>query len=218
MQYLQYKEFSMVTENLTDIPFEDEFAPEFLRENEPPDEAETEEERRLLLERQRRFILAAEWVTRELSTLPQVKRVVLFGSVANPLAEEIPRFRRFRRQRIALPHECNDVDLAVWLGDFSELRAVQKAKNRALDALAQVEGFHVAPHQVDMFLHRHADGAYAGRLCQFAACPKGKSECNHEHCGRIPYLKHIEGFVMRSDSLSPERSRVLFDRDAVAPA
>lgn len=74
-------------------------------------------------------------------------------------------------KRASLPRECNDVDLAVWLDGFSELRAVQKAKNRALDALARAEGFHVAPHQVDMFLHRHADCAYAGRLCQFAACP-----------------------------------------------
>lgn len=204
-----------------DGPPDDECIAEFTadpaRENAPPDAEEIAEERRLLLEVQRRFALAAEWVARELSALPQVRRVVLFGSVANPLREEIPRFKRFRRWRVALPHECANVDLAVWLDDFSELRAVQKAKTRALNALNESEDCGVASHQVDMFLHNAADGAYAGRLCQFAVCPKGKRECDHPDCGRIPYLTRIGGFVMRADALSPERIRVLFDRDAEKP-
>lgn len=208
-------------EDTIGVSLDDEFiaelTAELARENEPPDDAEIAEQRRFLLERQRQFALAAEWAARELSTLPQVKRVVLFGSVANPLDEDIPRFKRFRRWRIALPHECKDVDLAVWLDDFSELRAVQKAKTRALNALGESEDCHVASHQVDMFLHNIADGAYAGRLCQFAVCPKGKRECDRPDCGRIPYLAQHEGFVLRADALSPERIRVLFDRDAEQP-
>ncbi len=202
---------------MTDDDLAAEFAAAFASENEPPDRAEIEEERRALLERQRRFVLAAKWVAQELSRLPQVKRIVLFGSVANPLVEEVPRFRRFRRWRIPLPHECNDVDLAVWLTDLSGLREIQKVTNRALDALAKAKGFHIAPHQVDVFLYAAIDGMYAGRLCQYASCPKEKPECSHTNCGRIAHLKHIEGFAMRSGALSPERSVVLFDNDATAP-
>lgn len=204
----------MDMEDIGGVPFDEELMDELSRENEPPDEAEIAEQRRLLLERQEQFVQAAEWVARELSTLPQVKRVVLFGSVANPLAEDVPRFRRFRRWRIAVPHECGDVDLVVWMNDLSGLRSVQKTMRRALDALANAEDFHVAPHQIDMFLHDSASGAYAGRLCPFATCPKGKPECDVDGCGRIPHLQYIEGFVMRPDALSPGHSRVLFDREA----
>lgn len=209
-------DFIMDLQATIGVPLDDEFIAELMEDlrhdNEQPDENEIEEQRRRMMERQRRFVVAAEWVARELATLPAVVRIVLFGSAANPLVDEIPRFRQYRRWHVAVPHECRDVDMAVWLDDFSQLRSVQKAKARALDAMACAEGFHVAHHEVDMFLHHAADGAYAGRLCQFAACPKGKAECNHEECGRISYLKHVDGFVMRPEALSPEKSRVLFER------
>jgi hypothetical protein len=202
-----------------DIPLDDVFIDELMaeleRENEPPDEAEIEEQRQWLLLQQKRFRQAAEWVARKLSALPSVRKIVLCGSVANPLAEEIPRFQRFRRWRIALPHECHDVDLAVWLDDFSHLKSIQTTKRLALDALAKTEDFHVAPHQVDTFLFNATDNAYAGRLCHFATCPKGKRECDDDLCGRVPYLKHMKGFAMLPKALSPERSLVLFDSNPI---
>lgn len=209
--------FLDIMPELADIP-DWENDPELLRDlgfrDGAPDEAEIEEQQRHLIERQRQFVVAAEWVARELTAFPWVRRIVLFGSVANPLKEEVPRFRDFRRWNIKLPHECGDADIAVWLDEFTDLRAAQKAKNRALDAMARAEGFHVAPHQVDMFLHESANGAYIGRLCQFNTCPKGKPECLNEECGRIPFLKFVPGFAMRADALTPGRSRTLFDRSA----
>ena len=147
---------------------------------------------------------------RKLAALPTVKRIVLFGSVANPLVEEVPRFRYFRRWGIAVPHECKDVDLAVWMEDFSDLRTVQKAKLRGLNALLQEEGIGVAHHQVDIFLFDAATDCYTGRLCQFAVCPKGKPECRQEGCGQPPYLKSDPDFSLKPDALIPERSRELY--------
>jgi len=44
-----------------------------------------------------------------------VRAIALFGSVARPLAREVPRFQPYRGLGIELLHERKDVDLAVWL-------------------------------------------------------------------------------------------------------
>jgi hypothetical protein len=85
---------------------------EFLRqEREPPTLRETEDQNALLLRRQRNLRAAAEYVARDLALLPEVVRVAVFGSVTKPLKKEIPRFTKFRRNRVSVWHECNDVDL-----------------------------------------------------------------------------------------------------------
>ena len=178
--------------------------------NSPPDAREIADQRHCLLMRQREFSKAAKVVAWELATLEAVKRIVLFGSVANPLVEEVPRFRHFRRWGIAVPHECKDVDLAVWMDDFTNLRTVQKAKLRGLNALLQEEDIGVAHHQVDIFLFDATTGRYAGRLCQFAVCPKSKPECRREGCGQPPYMKSDPDFSLQPDALIPERSRELY--------
>ena len=83
------------------------------QEYEPPTPKETEEQNAMMLRRQRNLRAAAECVARELALFPEVARVALFGSVTQPLKKEIPRFSQFRRHRVPVWHECNDVDLAV---------------------------------------------------------------------------------------------------------
>jgi len=56
-------------------------------------EQEIQEEDRMLLRRQEDFRAAAAYVAVAFARLPVVERVVLFGSVAQPLRREIPRFR-----------------------------------------------------------------------------------------------------------------------------
>jgi hypothetical protein len=177
-------------------------------------EEEIAEEDRLLLRRQEEFRAAADFVTAALARLPFVERVVLFGSVAQPLRKEVPRFTKFRRAGVALWHECQDVDLAVWLSDVSELKKLQKARGNALNDLLALADIGVAHHQVDVFLFEPGNDRYLGRLCHFGTCPKGKPECRVPGCGAMLFLRQHEEFVFDPRSLEPARCAVLFDRAA----
>ena len=78
---------------------------DFLRqEREPPTLRETEDQNAMMLRRQRNLRAAAEYVARELSLLPEVVRVAVFGSVTQPLKKEIPRFTK--DQKFSKPLVC----------------------------------------------------------------------------------------------------------------
>ena len=144
--------------------------------------------------RQRQFRVAAEAVAGAMSLLPEVERVALFGSAARPLEQEVPRFRKFRRARINILYECKDVDLSVWVNGVGRLKALQKARGRALNDLMAERNIGVAHHQVDVFLLEPRTDRYLGRLCCFGQCPKGKDECRVRSCGATPLLRQREGF------------------------
>lgn len=183
------------------------------QENEPPTGDETAEENVCMQDRQRQFREAAEYVAAAFGRIPSVQKVALFGSVAAPLRKEVPRFRKFRRARQELWHECKDVDLAVWVSDLGNLKALQAARGRAVNRLFEETDIGVADHQVDVFLLEPGTDRYLGRLCVFGECPKEqKPECRVPGCGAAPFLRQHEGFAFRPDSLRPERILVLFDR------
>lgn len=177
-------------------------------------EEEIAAESESMLQRREHFRAAAERVAAALSDLPFVRKIILFGSVAAPLAKEAPRFWELRRAGIAVWHECRDVDLAVWLDDLSDLRRLQRARSRALDDLLRDLNIGVAHHQVEVFLFDADADRYDGRLCCFAQCPKGKPECDVLGCGATPFLQQHVGFTFRSDALAADRTKVLYDRDA----
>ena len=59
-------------------------------------------------------------------------------------------------------------------------------------------------------------GRYLGRLCLYKDCPKpGKFECLVAGCG-VKHLKHDGDFTFDPTALAPDRSSVLFDRQATA--
>lgn len=124
---------------------------EFLRqEREPLTPQEAEEQNAVMLRRQSNLRAAAEYVARDLALLPEVVRVAVFGSATQPLKKEIPRFTKFRRHRVSVWHECNDVDLAVWTTDLSLLKDLQKARGRALNLLLAERDIGVPHFQVDL--------------------------------------------------------------------
>lgn len=171
-------------------------------------------DQRALLERERRkFRRAAERVAAALAEAPEVRRIVLFGSVAAPPPDEVPRFREYRRAGIRLPHECKDLDLAVWLDDLGSLDALRKRSSRSLVRLLEEEDIGVAHHQVDVFLLEPGTNRYLGSLCHFNRCPKGKPECLVPDCGRVSFLRQIEGFSLRPGAIDSARSVLLYDRD-----
>lgn len=176
-----------------------------------PTEREIADEDRGRLRRHKGFRTAADYVAGALAGLDFVRRVVLFGSVAQPPQRETPRQRRYREAGALLWHESKDVDLAVWVNEASDMRALQQARSRALNDLLRDRGLGVAHHQVDVFLFEPGTDRYLGRLCHFAICPKHKPECGVEGCGAVPFLRQHENFVFDPHSLE-RGSVVLFDR------
>ena len=166
-----------------------------------------------MLRRQQNFRLAVQYVAAALAEIPAVEKVVLFGSVAKELWEEVPRFRRHRRQGIEILHECKDVDLAVWVSDLSCLRDLQKANSRTLVKLNAEKNVGVAHHQVDMFVMEPGTDRYLGRVCKFAACPKERRrECRVRGCGATRLLQVHEGFRFEWKAVPANETVVLFDR------
>lgn len=181
--------------------------------DERPTEKDIRQTNQYLLERHQQFRRAAELVAEELAKLPEVTKVVLIGSVAVPLQKEIPRFREYRRKGIEVWHECRDVDLAVWINNLDHLKSLQRARSRALNELLEAEEIGVAHHQVELFLMEPGSNRYLGRVCPLGQCPKkGRQDCSVAGCGRKRYLKQHKDFVFRPESLAPEKSVVLFDR------
>jgi len=70
------------------------------------------EQNKLLLRQYRRFRRAADAVTTAWQEHQEVAAVALIGSLAVAPSKEVPRFSPYSRARIALWHECKDVDLA----------------------------------------------------------------------------------------------------------
>jgi len=180
-----------------------------------PTAKEIREQRDLLERGRRQFRRAAERVAAALAEAREVRRIVLFGSVAAPPLDEVPRFREYRRAGVVLPHECKDVDLAVWLDDLSNLAELRKRASRALVRLFEEENIGVAQNQVDVFLLEPRTNRYLGRLCHFNRCPKEKRECLVRDCGRVSFLRQIEGFSLRSEAIDPTQSVLLYDRDPI---
>jgi hypothetical protein len=125
---------------------------------------------------------------------------------------EVPRFWQFKRHAIEILHECGDLDLAVALDRLDNLAALNRARSRAVIDLHKQSGIGVAHHQVDVFLFGKSWNDYVGRLCPFGQCPKGKRECLTPGCGREPFLKQHEDFVLEPGALGADRSVPLYER------
>jgi hypothetical protein len=147
-----------------------------------------------------------------LAGFDEVVAVTLFGSVANPLCKEVPRFATYRRAGIALWHECADVDIAVWLSRLDRLREMRRRVNRSLPIIFKETGRGAASHQIDTFVLEPGSERYLGRMCEFKACPADKAACLAPGCGATPFLRQHEGFEFHPEALDPAHSLGLFDR------
>lgn len=188
-----------------------------MEENTPVSAGEIAQENKHMLKRRDAFRRMAEMAATGFGKLPFVQRVVLFGSVAVPPKKEIPRFRRLRRARVEIYHECKDVDIAVWTSDLTQLRALKRAINEATNVFNQLicqqemlPG--VAHHQVDVFIFEPETDRYRGRLCIFGQCPKGKPECRVPGCGAQPFLQLYEDFEIHPRIFAEQPCVVLFER------
>ena len=158
----------------------------------------------VLLHRYRDFRRAADALAAAWRDRPEVMAVAPW--------KEVPRFSTYRRAGIALWHEVGDLDLAVWLAHTRDLGDLRRTTGRVAHRLFEESGSPLAAHHVDAFLFEHETGRYLGRLCGFNRCPKGKRDCGVEGCGAVPFLKQIEGFRFRPETVAEDRAVRLFDR------
>ena len=180
---------------------------------EPPSDDDIEEENILMLRRQRLFRWGAQSVAVAMSELPEIQRVAAFGAVAQPLKMEVPRFNEFRRYRIEVLHECDDLDLAAWTTDLSRLKEMKSAMNRGLSLVPDTPYGDIAHHQVDVHVLDAGNGDYRGRLCLFGQCPKpGKRECFVPRCGEQPFLRQYAKYRFNPAQFEGEPKVILFDR------
>jgi hypothetical protein len=180
--------------------------------NQRPTTREIEEENWRQKKRWHDFHSTALSLTEALSKAPSVQKVALIGSVAVPLKKEVPRFRKFRVNRVAIFHECKDLDLSVWLDNLTDLNGLRKTIGKALTEMAQRQDINVAPHQVEVFILEPGTDRYLGRLCVFNQCPKGKADCFAAGCGDTPFLKRHEDFRFLPDAIAAGKCQVLFER------
>ena len=173
---------------------------------------EVEEENQQLLRRWNNFRKAAEYVAAAFSEVPGVEKVALFGSAALPLFKERSRYPDLRWSGAVFWHECKDVDLAVWVSDLGCLKAMQRARGKAVGRLVKDLDIGVAHHQVDVFVIEPGTDRYLGRLCTYYDCPKGKPACLAVGCGKTLYLQQHDDFIFEVNALGPDRSTVLFKR------
>ena len=190
-----------------------------MEENTPVSAGEIAQENQAMVKRRDAFRRVAEMAAQGFSRLPFVQKVVLFGSVAAPPKKEVPRFRRLRLARVEIWHECNDVDLAVWCSDLSQLRALKRVVSEATNVfnkgICQQEMLPgVAHHQVDVFVFESGANRYRGQLCIFGQCPKGKSECRVPGCGAQPFLQLYEDFEINPRVFAEQPCVVLCERPA----
>jgi hypothetical protein len=189
-----------------------------MEEHTPVSAGEIAKENAAMLKRRDSFRRVAEMAATGFGKLPFVQKVVLFGSVAAPPKKEVPRFRRLRRARVEIYHECNDVDLAVWVDDLTQLRTLKRAVSDATNVFNQLicqqemlPG--VAHHQVDVFVFEPGTNRYRGRLCIFGQCPKGKPECEVPGCGAQPFLQLYEKFEISPRVFAEQPCVALFNRN-----
>jgi hypothetical protein len=180
---------------------------------EPPSDEDIDEENTLMLRRQRLFRWAAQAIAVAFSEIPDVEKVAAFGAVAQPLSEEVPRFRQFRRHGIPVLHECGDLDLAVWMSRLDKLKELKRAMARGLSILQDSPYGGVAHHQVDVHVFDSGSGDYRGRLCIFGQCPKpGKRECLVPGCGESLFLQQFAKYRFQRAQFQAEPKVILFDR------
>ena len=143
-------------------------------EHHPLSERGIEQRNQALLRRYREFRRGADAVTKAWQMHSEVIAVSLIGSVARAPWKEVPRFAPYRRARVALWHECKDLDLALWLDHLDSHDGLRRARARALRTLWDEVAIGIASHQVDAFILKPGTDRYLGRLCDFNTCPKGE--------------------------------------------
>jgi hypothetical protein len=165
------------------------------------------------LKRHENFRKAAYQLAKRLSVMPQVEKVVLFGSVALPLWKEVPGSYRFRTRRIKIYHHCNNIDIAVWNTSPDVAPAIRQAHVITVkELLASDIHLSIAQHSFCTHLIDQATSSYHGMVCHYNQCPKHKPACEVKGCGTDKFVQILPWFRLKPERLNSHNSQVMFAR------
>ena len=108
-------------------------------------------------------------------------------------------------------HECDDIDLALWLSDLADLNRLRRAYAKALRVQFNSDGIGVATHQIDVFIMEPGIDRNLGRLCAYNTCPRGKIACHVPGCGDVRFLQQHNDFAWWPDPLAEGQAVWLFN-------
>ena len=150
------------------------------------------------LRHQRLYRWAAQSIAIAFEALPEVQKVAAFGAAALPLIDL---------------HHCADLDLAVWLTQFDELKALKSALRFGLGEIEQAHGGYLEHYEVDVHLIDFDSGDYRGRLCNFGKCPKHPYwECRVPDCGKMKFLRQLHKYNFDRARFDAEPKVILMER------
>jgi hypothetical protein len=176
---------------------------------EPPSEAYILEVNTQSVLRQCLLRWAGRSVAIAMSELPEIHKVVEFGTVAQPLTKEVSRLY----DDVKVFHECQDLDLAVWTSDLSRLKQLKSAAKRGITSLGHTPCGYVPCQHLDVHLFDAAVGEYRGRLCFFDDCPRrNRPQCFFKNCGAAQSLGQFPNYRFNPAQFEAEPKVTLFDR------
>jgi hypothetical protein len=132
-----------------------------------------------------RFLDEAARFVRAASTIPDVRRIALIGSI---LTEKV---------------NPKDIDLLVTITNEADLAPLARHARRLQGTLQGLN------RSADVFLADEA-GRYLGRTCSWRDCRPGvRQACDALHCGRRPYLHDDLGTVnLKASTIAAARLEV----------
>ncbi len=182
--------------------------------------AHLREQDQLALRKQARYREAAERIGYVASQVEWIDRLELFGSVAESLPRDKPRFR-WRDARFPL-HEVANINLAVWVTDLSQLDVLRHLISDLLQLMSIEKPMEpgVPHYAIDLFIMQAHDShyryRYRGRLCHYGKCPRmDKEACLTPGCGAQPFLLQLKNFEFNYLKVFDRNAVVLFDRESV---
>lgn len=200
---------------------DDEIDPESLYElskirerTTPVSLGEIAKEDKRMLRRQADFRKAAGLLTQRLAEMPEVCEVRLFGSVALPLWKEVSCHSRLRRRGISVYHQCNNIDMAVWVTSPEGANRMRKTCSQVVQELNEREiHLSIAHHTFCLHLVDASEHRYLGMVCHYSQCPKHKPACAVPGCGAHKFVQILPWFRLKPERLDAFNSQILFRRE-----
>lgn len=145
---------------------------------------------------------------------PEVCEVRLFGSVALPLWKEVSCHSRLRRRGISVYHQCNNIDMAVWVTSPEGANRMRKTCSQVVQELNEREiHLSIAHHTFCLHLVDASEHRYLGMVCHYSQCPKHKPACAVPGCGAHKFVQILPWFRLKPERLDAFNSQILFRRE-----
>ncbi|MHA1521725.1 MAG: hypothetical protein ACTSRK_16215 [Promethearchaeota archaeon] len=149
----------------------------------------------------------AKLLAGQISKIPSVTKVALFGSVAKKLLKLSEKKKSYK-----------DIDIALWLNSANNLPLLRRARAVTCAQYNKNHNYGFADHELDIFILEANSEKLLGFLCYFNTCPKYsggflKEDCSAKGCGDFPFLKQFPHFSFDPKAVDKEKIIILHDQN-----